>query len=91
LVSGPPGLPRLGGRDEEAGGGAGVVGADGALDVAGVEGDVGVLGDSGFAGTDGGDVEGGEGWSRAWSWLRIEGGDEEEVDRVGVSEAHLAM
>ena len=76
----------MGGDQEAAGGGAGVVGTDGAIDVAGIQGDVGVLRDSGFAGADGGDVEGGEGGSRGGSWLRVEGGcDEEDGERAEIS------
>ena len=56
---------RLVGGDEVAsGGGAGVVGADAAVDVAGVEWDVGVLRAAGLAGPDGGDVEGERGRGR---------------------------
>ena len=48
----------MGGNEVSAGGGAGVVWADGAVDVSGVEWDVGALRFAWLAGADGGCVEG---------------------------------
>ena len=67
------------GSDEiAAGSGAGVVGADGSVDVAGVEGDVGVLRRAGLAGSDRGHVEGER--DQAGGSLGESGGGGEDAD-----------